>query len=77
MEYRGAEPNRPHSYEVTEIKLVDSNTTNQSLEPTAPHKAPSIGVANLLQGVEKSYDLGKKKIMRLMALMLAAIMCTQ
>lgn len=35
-------------------------TTNQSLEPTAPHKAPSVGVAKLLQDVEKSYDNHEK-----------------
>ena len=56
-EFRDNQSNTPHSYEVTEIELVDSSTTNQSSEPTA---VTHIGTAKLLQGVEKSYDLGKK-----------------
>ena len=54
-EYRGNEANKPHSYEVTEIGLVDEYSINQSQEPVSPQNAPIIGVANLLQGVRKSY----------------------
>ena len=55
IEERGSNPNRPHSYEVSEIKLVGEES------PTilAPTGQVHIGVAKLLQGVEKSYDSGK------------------
>ena len=59
-ESRGDETNKPHSYEVTKIELIDGNTINQFQEPISPHDVPTIGVAKLLQGVEKSYDSGKK-----------------
>lgn len=87
QEFRGGEENKPHSYEVTKIELLEgsktanesdslplSNATNNSENelldspgerenPDKPHSdAPSnsISVAKLLNGVEKSYDSGKK-----------------
>ena len=87
QEFRGGEENKPHSYEVTKIELLEgsktanesdslplSRTTNNSENellgspgerenPDKPHSdAPSnsISVAKLLNGVEKSYDSGKK-----------------
>lgn len=87
QEFRGGEENKPHSYEVTKIELLEgsktanesdslplSSTTNNSENellgspgerenPDKPHSdAPSnsISVAKLLNGVEKSYDSGKK-----------------
>ncbi len=58
-EHKDEQPNKPHSYEVTEIELVDEKSANQSLEPMAKQKASLIGATKLLQGVEKSYDSGK------------------
>lgn len=87
QEFRGGEENKPHSYEVTKIELLEgSKTANESdslplssatnnsenellgspgerENPDKPHSdAPSnsISVAKLLNGVEKSYDSGKK-----------------
>lgn len=52
---------KPHSFEVTKIELLSEDNSSK-VEPTAtgyqgrlPH-----GTAKLLQGVEKSYDSGKK-----------------
>lgn len=88
QEFRGGEENKPHSYEVTKIELLEgSKTANESdslplssatnnsenellyTPGTAvlPDSSPldmtpsnSISVAKLLNGVEKSYDSGKK-----------------
>ena len=88
QEFRGGEENKPHSYEVTKIELLEgseaanesdslpvSRTTNSSgnelldTPGTAvlPDSSPldmtpsnSISAAKLLNGVEKSYDSGKK-----------------
>ena len=87
QEFRGGEENKPHSYEVTKIELLEgsktanesdslplssatNNSENELLDspgerenPDKPHSdAPSnsISVAKLLNGVEKSYDSGKK-----------------
>lgn len=60
-EFRGGEENKPHSYEVTKIELLDSPGEREN--PDRPHSdAPnnSISAAKLLKGVEKSYDKGKK-----------------
>ena len=61
QEFRGNESNRPHSYEVTKIELLDSSmaagesaTVNGELYPNN-----SIPATKLLKGVEKSYDKGK------------------
>lgn len=52
----------PHSFEVTEIELLPKDNSSIKVEPTVspnnsgvPHRT-----AKLLQGVEKSYDPGKK-----------------
>ncbi len=61
QEFRGSEENKPHSYEVTKIELLDSPGKREI--PDRPHSdAPSnsISTAKLLEGVEKSYDKGKK-----------------
>lgn len=88
QEFRGGEENKPHSYEVTKIELLEgsktanesdslplSSTTNNSESElldtpgtaVLPDSSPlditpssSISVAKLLNGVEKSYDSGKK-----------------
>lgn len=87
QEFRGGEENKPHSYEVTKIELLEgsktanesdslplssatNNSENELLDspgerenPDKPHlDAPSNSnsVAKLLNGVEKSYDSGKK-----------------
>lgn len=88
QEFRGGEENKPHSYEVTKIELLEgsktanesdslplSRTTNNSENElldtpgtaVLPDSSPldmtpsnSISVAKLLNGVEKSYDSGKK-----------------
>ena len=88
QEFRGGEENKPHSYEVTKIELLEgsktanesdslplSRTTNNSenelldtpgtavLSDSSPldmTPSNSISVAKLLNGVEKSYDSGKK-----------------
>ena len=50
--------NRAHTYEVAEIELLESHT--RPADSTSPISNNSISGANLLQGVEKSYDPGKK-----------------
>lgn len=88
QEFRGGEENKPHSYEVTKIELLEgsktanesdslplSRTTNNSenelldtpgtavfsdSSPLDMTPSNSIPVAKLLNGVEKSYDSGKK-----------------
>lgn len=52
-----------HSYEVTQIELLEApsdGVVSNSGEPLAMTPNSSINVAKLLQGVEKSYDPGKK-----------------
>lgn len=53
---------RPHSFEVIEIELLPESNSSKSLEPTASDYQGQLphGTAKLLQGVEKSYDPGKK-----------------
>ena len=87
QEFRGGEENKPHSYEVTKIELLDSpgKRENPDRPPSdAPNNSKNItsegsekanesdslplnsatngyiSTAKLLQGVEKSYDSGKK-----------------
>ena len=87
QEFRGGEENKPHSYEVTKIELLDSpgkrenpdrppsvssnnskNITSEGSEkanesdslPLNSTTNGYISTAKLLQGVEKSYDSGKK-----------------
>ena len=57
IENRDEKPNSPHSYEVTDIKLADAENTDQLMEPT---ESPRVGVAKLIENVDKSYDDGKK-----------------
>lgn len=54
--------NTPHSYEVTEIELIESSSTPSLKDDSKPVNVSnnSITAANLLNGVEKSYDKGKK-----------------
>lgn len=51
-----------HSFEVTEIELLSEDNSPMDLEPTASDYQGQLphGTANLLQGVEKSYEPGKK-----------------
>ena len=62
QEFRGSEENKPHSYEVTKIELLEGPRTAK--ESDSPHLDSatnnSISTAKLLEGVEKSYDKGKK-----------------
>ena len=54
--------NTPHSYEVTEIELLESSSTPSLKDDSKPLNVSnnSISSAKLLKGVEKSYDKGKK-----------------
>ena len=62
QEFRGGEENKPHSYEVTKIELLDTPGTAVLPDSSPLDMTPSnsIDTAKLLQGVEKSYDSGKK-----------------
>ncbi len=54
--------NSPHSYEVTQIELIEDSTvapTNEAHNPLN-RSTNSISATKLLNGVEKSYDKGKK-----------------
>lgn len=51
--------NKPHSYEVVDVKLVDEKSPTNYLEPTGRIEIPSVSAAKLLKDVEKSYDKGK------------------
>lgn len=56
-------PNSAHSYEVTEIEAFiegPMNTSNNGALTSASSREGILGTAKLLQGVEKSYDPGKK-----------------
>lgn len=52
------EPKVPHSYEATKIELF-AGTLGNSDNSLSPNTNNSITAANLLKGVEKSYDGGK------------------
>ncbi len=54
------QPNVPHSYEATKIELLAGTLVDA--ESTDPNTNNSISVANLLNGVEKSYGKGEKII---------------
>lgn len=62
QEFKGKEATKPHSYEVIEMEMLPDDTGSISWSPERPaNKVPTtIGIANLLQDVEKSYDPGKK-----------------
>lgn len=61
QEFRGGEENKPHSYEVTKIELLDSPGKRETPDrPPLVSSNNSIDTAKLLQGVEKSYDSSKK-----------------
>ena len=49
----------PYIYEVTKIELIDGSSQNGPSPSNASNN--SISAANLLNGVEKSYDKGKKQ----------------
>ena len=53
------EANVPHSYEATKIELM-AGTLGNSDNSLSPNTNNSISVAKLLNGVEKSYEKGKK-----------------
>lgn len=58
----GNDANSPHSYEVTQIELIEDSTvapTNEAHNPLN-RSTNSISATKLLNGVEKSYDKGKK-----------------
>lgn len=55
--------NIPHSYEVTKIELIESSSVtpyNNGIDRPLNVSTNSISAAKLLNGVEKSYDKGKK-----------------
>ena len=62
-EYRDANrPNKPYTFEVIKIELLDYNESNSSTSaPNSPNSQGglSIRVAKILQNIEKSYDKGK------------------
>ena len=62
-EYRDANrSNKPYTFEVIKIELLDYNESNSSTSaPNSPNSQGglSIRVAKLLQNIEKSYDKGK------------------
>ena len=61
QEFRGGEENKPHSYEVTKIELLDSPGERENPDrPPLVSSSNFISAAKLLNGVEKSYDSGKK-----------------
>lgn len=65
QEFKGSEKNKPHSYEVTKIELLEEFKLNNATDNTmqADYKlkfSNSISLAKLLKGVEKSYEKGKK-----------------
>ena len=54
--------NSPHSYEVTKIELIEDSTVtpNDGIDNPLNRSVNSISATKLLNGVEKSYDKGKK-----------------
>lgn len=62
-EFRDANTaNTPHSYEVTKIELIEDSTVtpNDGIDNPLNRSVNSISATKLLEGVEKSYDKGKK-----------------
>lgn len=62
-EFRDANTaNTPHSYEVTKIELIEDSTVtpNDGINNPLNRSVNSISATKLLEGVEKSYDEGKK-----------------
>ncbi len=56
-----AEKNTPHSYEVTKIEVLKKPNTSVGAQDAAlEYKVGPLGTAKLLEGVEKSYEKGKK-----------------
>ena len=62
QEFRGGEENKPHSYEVTKIELLEGSEAAKESDSLHVSRTTnnSISAAKLLNGVEKSYDKGKK-----------------
>lgn len=58
----GNTANTPHSYEVTKIELIEDSTVtpNDGIDNPLNRSVNSISATKLLEGVEKSYDKGKK-----------------
>ena len=53
-------PNKPHSFEVIKIELLDvSNSSISGIKVADSTETDQLSVAKLLQNVEKSYDKGK------------------
>jgi hypothetical protein len=54
--------NTPHSYEVTKIELIEDSTVtpNDGIDNPLNRSVNSISATKLLDGIEKSYDNGKK-----------------
>ena len=57
-DFTSKEAKVPHSYEVHKIELLAGTLAEPETRPN-PNTNNSISVANLLNGVEKSYDKGK------------------
>ncbi|MFV0553434.1 MAG: hypothetical protein ACK5LR_01900, partial [Mangrovibacterium sp.] len=58
-EYKGVNQNaKPYTYEVTKIELIDGKLANAENSTDPNINSNSITGANLLQGVEKSYEKG-------------------
>ena len=62
QEFRGGEENKPHSYEVTRIELLEGSEAAKESDSLHVSRTTnnSISAAKLLNGVGKSYDKGKK-----------------
>ena len=68
QEFKGNEKNKPHSYEVTKIELLENevllnkpaDNTMQATYNNSIKSNNSISLAKLLKGVEKSYEKGTK-----------------
>ena len=58
LKERKAEGVKPYTYEVTKIELIGGSSPKGTSLSDAPNN--SISAAKLLEGVEKSYDKGKK-----------------
>ena len=52
----------PHSYEVTKIEMLDLRPSISLAPMQIGVTTPSIGLAKLLYGIEKSYASGKKNL---------------
>ena len=53
--------NKPYSFEVIKIELLDFPSNNSILDMRVAdyNKSSQVALANILQNVEKSYDKGK------------------